>query len=295
MCGIGGYFCFGEKRPSKSNVTELFSLLETRGRDASGFGYIQDGKIEVSKAPVKSSVFVHDHPWENLQLPKCLILHSRAATQGSNKNSKNNHPLYSEKSGICLVHNGIISNDKQIFSRDQKRDAEVDSEAILAVLSSRGRSDKVKRVFERLEGSYAFAAINRDDPERLILVKKDNPLDIYLDDESDIVYFASERRILQAALNLKNTSFRGFNVGEGPFHFYEMKNNHCLILNSEGVESYRKYQPRKFYERDFMYRSSDDQLVVECPWCMEMTNFYMGKLFNRCQNCGQDISEEDLY
>jgi len=291
-----GFYCFGEKKPNKEHITEMFSLLETRGRDASGFAFIEDGQLIVRKEPIKSSLFVKKKDWQDVELPKIMILHTRAATQGDNKNNVNNHPLFN-KQGIAIVHNGIIYNDKDIFGKNQRRDGEVDSEAILAVLGSKGKGDKIKKVFDRLEGSYAFAAINKEEPEKLILVKKDNPIDLYYDTENDIVYFCSERRIMQDALGLKAKTVRGFNLGEGNFHFYEMKNNHGLIFGSEGVESYERYHPRKFdyFERDFMYRSREDEMLIECPYCLEMINYHIGKLFNKCSSCGIDISEEDLY
>jgi glucosamine 6-phosphate synthetase-like amidotransferase/phosphosugar isomerase protein len=209
---------------------------------------------------------IQTEEWKNLELPKMMILHTRAATQGKNDNNNNNHPLFN-KQGVAIVHNGIIYNDKEIFGKNQKRDGEVDSEAILSVLSSKGKGDKIRRVFDRLDGSFAFAAINKNDPDRLILVKKDNPIDLYYDMESDILYFCSERRIMQEALGLKNNSVRGFTLGEGNFHFYEMSNNHALIINSEGVESYTRYSPRRFeYKpRTFTFDNWDDEMIVECP------------------------------
>ncbi len=295
MCGIMGYACFGEKRPSKEHLTEMFSLLETRGRDASGFAFMDKGQLIVHKAPVKSSLFVKTKEWQNVKMSKIMIMHTRAATQGSNKNEANNHPLFN-KQGIAIVHNGIIYNDKEIFGRN-RRDGEGDSEAILAVLSNKSKGDKIKRVFDRLDGSFAFAAINQHEPDKLILVKKDNPIDLYFDTENDIVYFCSERRMMQEALGLKTHSYRGFNLGEGNYHFYEMKNNHGLVINSDGVESYEKYYPRNFdyFEREFLRSNKRDEMLIECPHCLDTTIYFMGKLFNKCTNCGMEICEEDLY
>jgi glucosamine 6-phosphate synthetase-like amidotransferase/phosphosugar isomerase protein len=291
-----GFACFGNVRPNKDNITEMFSLLETRGRDASGFAFIQDGQLVVNKAPIKSSLFVKTEDWQKLELPKIMILHTRAATQGSNKIDANNHPLFS-KQGVAIVHNGIIYNDKDIFSKTHRRDGEVDSEAILHVLSSKYKGDKIKRVFDKLDGSFAFASINKEDPEKLILVKKDNPIDLYFDIENDILYFCSERRIMQEALKLKSQTLRGFNLGEGNYHFYEMKNNHGLIFNSEGVESYERYHPRKFnyIDTDYRFSTRDDEMLIECPYCLSSTTYIMGKLFNRCESCGMAINEEGLY
>ena len=50
MCGIMGYYCFGKTMPDKDKITNMFSLLESRGRDASGFAFIRDHNLLVNKA-----------------------------------------------------------------------------------------------------------------------------------------------------------------------------------------------------------------------------------------------------
>ena len=104
---------------------------------------------------------------------------------------------------MAIVHNGVIYNDKEIFGK-KERDGEVDSEAILSILSLRGKGDKVKRLFDRLEGAFAVAVINKEEPEKLVLIKKDNPVELYFDSKDDIMYFCSERNIMQDALNIKS-------------------------------------------------------------------------------------------
>lgn len=294
-----GFYCFGEKKPDKKTVTEMFSLLETRGRDASGYAFIKEGNLIVHKDGIRSSELVRTDDWRKLSLPKIMILHTRMKTQGTEKNNANNHPLYT-KDGLCLVHNGMIHNDREIFAT-KKRDAEVDSEAILAVLSAKHKGDKIKRVFDRLEGSFAFAVIDKSNPETLILVKKDNPLELYFDVKNEILYFCSEREIMRESLGLRTQTVRGFTLGEGDYHHYTMENNHSLVINNQGVESYKKYFPRKddWWRNDY-YRSTkrpslDDGSMIECPWCGCSTIFHEGKLFNRCEECGQPIDEADFY
>jgi glucosamine 6-phosphate synthetase-like amidotransferase/phosphosugar isomerase protein len=287
----------GNPYPIKNKITNMFSLLESRGRDASGFAFIKDGNLIVHKDAVRSSELVKTKDWEELLLPSSMILHTRMKTQGSEKNSANNHPLFS-KNGIAIVHNGIIYNDKEIFGKKQ-RDAEVDSESILHLLSMKVRGDRIKRLFDKVEGSFAVAVLDRNDPERLLLIKKDNPIDLYFDSGDDILYFCSEREIMQEALNIEKVTLRGFNLGEKDFHFYEMSNNYALIINKEGVESYQKYYPKtsRFFDRRFNYSltSDFDEIIIECPWCLSQTTYYDGKLFNKCQVCGAEINEEDLY
>jgi glucosamine 6-phosphate synthetase-like amidotransferase/phosphosugar isomerase protein len=297
MCGIMGWYSFGHTLPDKDKITNMFSLLESRGRDASGFAFIRDNNLIVHKDAMKSSEFVKTNEWKNLVLPSSMILHTRMKTQGSEKNNANNHPLFS-KNGIAIVHNGIIYNDKEIFGKKQ-RDAEVDSESILHLLSMKMKGDRIKRLFDKVEGSFAVAVLDKYQPERLVLIKKDNPIDLYYDSKDDIFYFCSEREIMQEALNIEKTTVRGFNLGEKDFHFYEMQNNYALFINSEGVESYQKYYPSKskWFDRRFSYRATSDfeEMIIECPWCFCQTNYHDGKLFNKCEVCGMGINEEDLY
>ena len=294
MCGIMGFCCFSDKKPNKEKISIMFSLLESRGRDASGFAFIRDGNLIVNKAPVRSSEFVKSKDWLELELPKIMILHARMKTQGSEQNPSNNHPLFN-KEGIAIVHNGIIHNDHEIFGKNQ-RDGEVDSEAILAVFSSKTKGDKVKRVFDRVDGSFAVAIINKAEPDTIILIKKDNPIDMYYNTDQDILYFCSEREIMQESLGIQPEFKRGFTIGEKNYHFYEMENNHALVINSEGVESYKNYLARDFWNRRNTYRNSSlDFIQVQCPWCLGQTRYLDGLLKNNCQHCGMSISEEDLY
>jgi glucosamine 6-phosphate synthetase-like amidotransferase/phosphosugar isomerase protein len=295
MCGIMGYYSFGNTLPDKDKITNMFSLLESRGRDACGIAFIKDNNLIVHKDAMKSSEFVKTNEWKELVLPSSMILHTRMKTQGSEKNNANNHPLFS-KNGIAIVHNGIIYNDKEIFGK-KERDAEVDSESILHLLSMKVKGDKIKRLFDKVEGSFAVAMLDKYFPERLVLIKKDNPIDLYYDSKDDILYFCSEREIMQEALNIEKVTVRGFNLGEKDFHFYEMHNNYALFINSEGVESYQKYYPSKskWFDRRFHYPSNPEEMIIECPWCFSQTTYYDGKLFNKCEVCGMGINEEDLY
>jgi glucosamine 6-phosphate synthetase-like amidotransferase/phosphosugar isomerase protein len=295
MCGIMGYYSFGKTIPDKDKITNMFSLLESRGRDASGFAFIRDHNLIVHKDAIKSSELVKTNVWKELVLPSSMILHTRMKTQGSEKNNANNHPLFS-KNGIAIVHNGIIYNDKEIFGKKQ-RDAEVDSESILHLLSMKFKGDKIKQLFDKVEGSFAVAMIDKNNPRRLILVKKDNPIDLYYDQKDDILYFCSEREIMQEALNIKKVTARGFNLGEKDFHYYEMQNDYALIINSDGVESYKKYYPArsKWFDRRYHYESVSEEMIIECPYCLSPTTYYEGKLWNKCEVCGMGINEEDLY
>lgn len=295
MCGIAGYFSFGDRKPKKEQLEDIFKMLETRGTDASGYAFIDDDKLKVTKDAVKSSELIQRNSWQSLILPKCMILHTRAKTQGTEKNNMNNHPIFT-KDGLCIVHNGMIYNDCEIFNKS-KRDGEVDSEAILKVLSEK-KKDPVKNLFTKIAGSFAIAIISIKEPNKLTLIKKDNPIELYYDSEADILYFCSERGMMQKALTISKRVKRGFNVGEYNFHYYEMANNHSLIVDKNGIELYKQYTPMNNFDfypiYDYRDDCSRDEDIIECPYCLSSTPFKFGKLTNHCDSCGNEIKSEDL-
>ena len=299
MCGIMGYYSFGNTLPDKKKIEKMFVLLETRGRDASGFAFIDPAtkQLKVTKAPVPVFQVNQIPRLDNVGSAKVMIFHTRMKTQGEPSNNMNNHPLFT-KDGLAIVHNGQIYNDKEIFTRKVKRDAQVDSEAILAVLAkSKRKEDTIKRVFEELEGAFAVAFIAQNEPDKLTLIKKDNPIELYYNSNDDILYFCSERGIMQEALGIRPTYQRGFNVGENNYHSYQMEDNHSLIIGTNGIESYKKYQPRYSWGYTALLNESfeDDLMLMECPYCLGMTYYNWNDKENRCQHCRQIIIEEDMY
>jgi len=296
MCGIMGYYAFGRTMPDKKKLEDMFILLETRGTDASGFAFVDRVKnnLRVTKAEVPASKLIESPGWQNLQLPKIMIFHTRMMTKGKPSNNMNNHPIFNKK-GLAIVHNGMIYNDNEIFKKKTKRDAEVDSEAILAVLgNTKPTKDPIKEVFEALEGGFAVASIDKKRPDVLTLFRKDNPIDLYYNSKDDILYFCSEREIMQEALKINHSSRRGFSLGEEDYNFYEIGNNHALVLNDKGVETYKEYTPKVGFW-DYGFDEINDNIIVECPYCLGVTHFNWGLLDNRCEHCGMPIEAEGMY
>jgi hypothetical protein len=56
---------------------------------------------------------------------------------------------------------------------------------------------------------FAVAAINKKETERLILLKKDNPLDLHYNYKDNILYFCSEQDLMKAALDIRTERKRG--------------------------------------------------------------------------------------
>ena len=150
-------------------------------------------------------------------------------------------------------------------------------------------------VFDKLEGGFAVAGINKEEPDKLLLIRKDNPVELYYNSEDDILYFCSEREIMQKTLGIKPRRKRGFNIGENDYHHYSMENNHALILNEDGVESYKEYRPKPSpWDYRSYWEDDDDSMMVQCPYCYGLTTYNFTKMLNRCEMCYQVIEEEDI-
>lgn len=136
LCGIAG-FCLNpnETVNARRLAASLLYGIETRGYDATGAAWRKDdGTVEAQKQAVPARKFIKD----TLSVPRGaqdVILHTRFATQGSENNNLNNHPV--RVGPVVGVHNGMISNDRQLFNRmgvADKRQGEVDTEAIFAAI-----------------------------------------------------------------------------------------------------------------------------------------------------------------
>lgn len=230
MCGIFGVLKYGGGGLSREQVVPIRELVKqlahfstSRGRDSSGVCVMNNKELAVFKHHVPGTNIGEMNNFNvvmrgiNLdQEFKCVIGHTRAQTQGTYKNNKNNHPIICGKT--VGVHNGMISSDNAIFMDLRKkkieRIAQVDSEAIFALIDSHitdGLSfkDAIRKASEDLKGSYACAAVNADKKNSLMLFRRGSPIQMADFENLGIAVFASSMNIIRDALEntkgLKNT------------------------------------------------------------------------------------------
>jgi len=144
MCGIAGWQITNPTMVSAQGLWSLsrclLSGIQSRGSDAAGYAYVKEnGNTNFAKSPVAARDFlkIPGHLLYELpkEMPSNLLLHARYATQGEPTNNKNNHPLYSKTSGLCMVHNGWLMNDEDLKEQfSLKPDAEVDTEIYLRLI-----------------------------------------------------------------------------------------------------------------------------------------------------------------
>ena len=178
MCGIVGYL--GSKKASDILVEGL-SKLEYRGYDSAGVAIVENGAITVEKR--KGRLANLEGILEASPLSGNIgIGHTRWATHGA-PSDVNSHPHSNENGTIAVVHNGIIENyiilREWLTSEGYKFKSETDTEVIPHLVDYYYEGDlldAVMKTIKRLEGSYAIGVICKDEPNKLVAVRKDSPL-----------------------------------------------------------------------------------------------------------------------
>ena len=248
MCGIMGYYCFGKARPSKKNIEEAFAELSERGRDASGFAFLDsDNVLKVHKKNVDSVALMKGKPWEELDCEApIMIFHTRAATKGRPENNKNNHPIFTKK-GICLVHNGMVDDYEKDF--EENRDGEVDSEILVYYLNKyKTLEEGIKELTAKVSGSYAIAVINKAEPTKLLLCRNSNPIIVCIDHKEKILFFASTKEIVYKMA----TERTELGVTYKPLVLCEFPDENWNIIDTKGMGKNHKFSGKSV--RNFYYR-----------------------------------------
>jgi asparagine synthetase B (glutamine-hydrolysing) len=216
------------KRPAKSKLEEMFTTIQFRGQDASGFATIDEHTMRVVKAPIKAEELITKKSWRKLKtLPPIMLLHTRAATQGDKKENTNNHPI--KYKNYAAVHNGVIQNEAEFnvpFTT-------VDSLAILK--SWHENQGDITKVFKSLEGSFAVGLIDSKQPNKLVLFRHTSPIEMMLDKENEILYFASTTYAVEKMKETYDKKVKGFPVFDRYQSIVFPNNTFMEITREEGL------------------------------------------------------------
>ncbi len=217
MCGIAAILLHPQERPPEMwrEIRAIFRrnlvFNEARGQDATGLAVVNsDGQVKLFKAPLSASEFVDSPEFEamlaGIRAETTLILgHTRRPTKGTPAFQENNHPL--QAGPIFGVHNGHIDNDDALFEQSgYPRQGQVDSEIIFRLLEPISMQDlngnylkAAGRQIRRLQGRFAFLASDRRAPEKLLVVKHQNPLCLHFHAAWNALIFSSRYIFLRKA------------------------------------------------------------------------------------------------
>jgi len=178
MCGIVGYV--GSKNAQEVLLKGL-SRLEYRGYDSAGVAIIRHGRINLLKREGKLKVLSGGLK-ANPILGSVGIGHTRWATHGVPSNV-NAHPHQDCHGKIAIVHNGIIENylelKKMLIREGHKFVSQTDTETMAHLIEKFYKGDleaAVRKTVKMVKGSYALAALHKDEPDKIVAARCDSPL-----------------------------------------------------------------------------------------------------------------------
>ncbi|MDE6029701.1 MAG: glutamine--fructose-6-phosphate transaminase (isomerizing) [Clostridiales bacterium] len=179
MCGIIGYV--GGKQAAPVLLKGL-QRLEYRGYDSSGIAVNDGAEIGVIKARGKVATLCQKTADGKALSGNMGIGHTRWATHGE-PSDVNSHPHLSADGRFCIVHNGIIENyvelKAELVNHGLPFVSDTDSEVIAQLLQYLYDGDMIstiRKVMDRLSGSYAVGIICADCPDSMYAMRKDSPL-----------------------------------------------------------------------------------------------------------------------
>jgi glucosamine--fructose-6-phosphate aminotransferase (isomerizing) len=221
MCGITAYVGKGEALPF---LMQGLSKLEYRGYDSAGVTVLKDGHLTTVKC--KGRLANLEEELKKYDMSGCVgIGHTRWATHGVPSNL-NSHPHTNMSNTLSIVHNGIIENYRELketlIEKGYTFKSDTDSEVVVQCLDYFYHGDiidAVHKVLAVIEGSYALCIISTENPDKIVVAKKDSPLVIGKTDEGYVaasdtpallaytkdVYFLDDNDI--AILTADNVSF----------------------------------------------------------------------------------------
>jgi glucosamine--fructose-6-phosphate aminotransferase (isomerizing) len=226
MCGIFGIS--GKIAVSSVDLCIAgLKKLEYRGYDSSGIALLNEGQIEIVKSCGKVES-LEKRVLHLKDLKSVSIAHTRWATHGGVV-EVNAHPHVDNEKKLALVHNGIIENFYELKLYLEKNGvqflSDTDTEVIAHLFSHFYDSNllnTLKRVHEKLIGSFAVACIHKDHPNTLIVTKRDKPLILAVDQQKGQIIVTSDRNALY----------------EGEFQTVDLEDNQIALINENTLQLY---------------------------------------------------------
>ncbi|WP_159561237.1 glutamine--fructose-6-phosphate transaminase (isomerizing) [Streptococcus halichoeri] len=190
MCGIVGVV---GNRNATDILMQGLEKLEYRGYDSAGIFVLNDQKGHL----VKSIGRIADlHEKIGMDVAGSTgIGHTRWATHGQ-ATEENAHPHTSASGRFVLVHNGVIENYlhiKETYLAGDQFKGQTDTEIAAHLIGKFAEDEQLsvldafKKALAVIEGSYAFALIDRLDPDTIYVAKNKSPLLIGLGEGYNMV------------------------------------------------------------------------------------------------------------
>ena len=254
MCGIVGYI---GTRQADALIIKGLERLEYRGYDSAGIAIVNDclnvHKKQGKVARLKQLINQHDTSGT------IGIGHTRWATHGE-PNDENAHPHTGGSGRLALVHNGIIENyavlKSALIAEGHTFTSATDTEVLVHLIEqiqNEGQlalAEAVRLALARVEGAYAIAVVDSQDPTVLVGARKASPLVVgigegefflasdaspFLDSTKNVVYLEDDQI---AEISLTDGLRIRDNQNELQPHFIQELDLHISALEKDGYDHF---------------------------------------------------------
>lgn len=196
MCGIFAYLNYLEPKTQKEILECLIrglKRLEYRGYDSAGVAFDGEKTIQVVRkegkvAALENKVFdCEDIDFDKVFDTHIGISHTRWATHGA-PSDRNSHPQRSDESNefVC-VHNGIITNYKDIkqflIQKGYEFESDTDTEVIVKLVKhihdnnpTVNFRELIERAIQQLEGAFALVFKSSRFQNQCVATRRGSPL-----------------------------------------------------------------------------------------------------------------------
>ncbi|KAL1504891.1 hypothetical protein AB1Y20_008661 [Prymnesium parvum] len=206
MCGIVAYL---GKAQAKDIMLGGLTRLEYRGYDSAGLALMQPAQDEPAEAnggapPPEAKRRRTAGGGYRLKVVKTVgkvknltaacavgtagtlgIAHTRWATHGP-PTDRNAHPHLSFDGKLCVVHNGIVENFKELRTQLQRKGyvmaSDTDTELIAHLIADIRQQkwmpleEAVRQALTQIQGAFGLAVLSVDEPDMLIGARRGSPL-----------------------------------------------------------------------------------------------------------------------
>ena len=163
MCGIIGWSFPAERPIGYTDLALALEELQLRGTDATGVASWVDGELRYQKVHVAAARFDFERPLAS----SVGVGHTRAATQGSPSDHRNNHPIIA--GDIVGAHNGMLWGERATaFEVGVELSYDVDSELLFRIIDKAdGDLAEAAKMMDRVEGDAAIVWLDNRSADTL--------------------------------------------------------------------------------------------------------------------------------
>ncbi len=296
MCGIVGAVA---QRDVAEILLQGLQRLEYRGYDSAGIA-VTDANSNMQRVRKVGKVQnLKDSIDLNTFSGGTGLAHTRWATHGE-PTEENAHPHLSGER-LAVVHNGIIENHQILREKLQAEGyqflSQTDTEVIVHLIDLElARSNSlilaVQAAVKQLDGAYGMVALDREQPEKLVVARSGSPLVIGLG--------VGENFLASDQLALLNVTRRFIFLEEGDVAEITRREVNIFDTNGEAVEreakestaeqdaadkgQYRHYMQKEIYEQPVVLKDTLEGRVTNDTILLDSFGANSKDIFNQVEH-----------